>query len=88
MHTPVPLLPGDLIIRRVSNGWYVARLDQFDDGSPRLDETVFSDEEFTKHDHADALSLMSALYEAFKGYIHRKRRGGIEMKFHEKGWDS
>lgn len=64
---PIPLLDGDIIIRKVSNGWWVGRLDTFANGEARLVETVF--EEPDRSDQAKTTALVNLVADTFALHI-------------------
>jgi len=67
---------GSVLITRVVNGWKVAIRSDFEDDPPH--EFVFQDGDGDE-DMAIAVSLRSALYEAFDGYVQSKHRAGIRI---------
>lgn len=80
---------GDISIKKVSNGWILL------EGSPIEEEKVIfsvyeSKEDFNlnKSDSIeDAKSLKKLLEDTFSGYLRSKHYGGLEIKFHENGYE-
>ena len=83
MFTRVPLVDGDVIFRRVANGWWVGRLETREDGTPRMVEFVFTEDDSIEE--AASAALADALYEAFDGYFRSKWEGGLVVKFEKDG---
>ncbi len=83
---------GDVLIRRVRNGWIVVTaVDESLDGEPRtlaLDTSVYADDENPSSEVAASHALLSAIRDHFEGHFRSKWRGGIVALVHEKGRDA
>ena len=70
---------GDLLIKRVSNGWIVVT------GSDYSEEaTIVSVHEDTDSEHGMKESLYYMLTEVFEVYMQSKRTAGLKIDFSEK----
>ena len=79
---------GDISVKKVSNGWILLEGGQ-DENSTMLSAYESDDKQYI-NDYGtlgDAESLARLLEDAFEGYLRSKRFGGIEITFHEKGFD-
>ena len=80
---------GDVLIRRVRNGWVViSAVDESLDGEPRtlaLDTSVYADDENPSSEVAASHALLSAIRDHFEGHFRSKYRGGIVALVREQG---
>ena len=79
---------GDLSIKKASNGWILVEASEKEDDITL--SAYESEEKQYINDYGtldDAESLARLLEDAFEGYLRSKRFGGIEITFHEKGFD-
>ena len=70
---------GDLLIKRVANGWLLVAANENDfaeDPEPQVYAYEDTEGEFGMHK-----SLFNLLATQFECYLQSKRRGGIKMKF-------
>ena len=70
---------GDLLIKRVANGWLLVAINDSDiteDPVPQVYVHEDTEGEFRMHE-----SLYNLLATQFECYLQSKRRGGIKMKF-------
>jgi len=74
---------GDVLIRRVRNGWVVISA-----GDESLDTSVYSDDERPYSEVAASHALLSAIQDHFDSHFRSKWRGGIEASVHDKGRDA
>lgn len=70
---------GDILIRRVANGWLVATGSEVEEGQVRI--FVYEDEE---NPNWIAESLYNLLRDQFEPYMQSKRSAGIKMSFSHK----
>ena len=87
----VEVRTGDVLLRRVTNGWIAQRFVESDaplddPQAPEIlrDEAVFEDRDDLGKAR-DAESLSRALVELFDGYFQRKREGGLTIEYHDEG---
>jgi len=70
---------GDLLIKRVSNGWIVVTGSYNDEES-----TIISVHEDTESEHGMKESLYHMLLDVFEVYMQSKRTSGLKISFTEK----
>ena len=70
---------GDLLIKRVSNGWIVVTGSHHDEES-----TIISVHEDTESEHGMKESLYHMLVDVFEVYMQSKRTSGLKISFTEK----
>lgn len=70
---------GDLLIKRVSNGWIVVTGSDYDN-----EATIVSVHEDTESEHGMKESLYYMLTEVFEVYMQSKRTSGLKIDFSEK----
>jgi len=73
---------GELIIKRVSNGWVVYSGSGYEADHTRI--TVYEEGEGERGEHE---ALVQLIQENFIHLIQSKKRGGIKMEVRKKGWD-
>lgn len=73
---------GDILIRRVRNGWVAKSLSEAD--SEYMITDVYSETEST---YGMAEALWSLLLEHFGSYFQQKRLGGIHITIKEQGYE-
>ena len=70
---------GDLLIKRVSNGWVVVTGSHHDE-----EATIISVHEDTESEHGMKESLYNMLTDVFDVYMQSKRASGLKISFSEK----
>jgi hypothetical protein len=70
---------GDLLIKRVSNGWVVVTGSHHDE-----EATIIAVHEDTESEHGMKESLYHMLVEVFEVYMQSKRTSGLKISFSEK----
>tara|TARA_B100001123_G_scaffold319159_1_gene357776 strand:- start:224 stop:484 length:261 start_codon:yes stop_codon:yes gene_type:complete len=78
----IELEEGDILIRRVRNGWIAKSISEADPEYIVTD--VYSKPGKLEIEEA----LCSLLYEQFAGYTQSKRRGGVSITLEEEGWEN
>jgi len=74
---------GDIVIRRVSNGWIVfSNLEDWYEA----DHFMASVYEEGKTEWGEQKALISLLREHFSDLVQSKKRGGIKLEVREKGY--
>ena len=74
---------GDILIRRVHNGWVVL---DWTEGTEAPLEIVFEDGDSVKeYPVNEAMSLEALFYEMFSPYFQSKYRGGLTVEVKDKG---
>lgn len=75
---------GDVVFRRVTNGWVVSHILSSDEEGSTLHEEIFVYENRSVEVPASD-SLLSALQETFDGYFQTKWTGGIKAEIRDQG---
>jgi hypothetical protein len=70
---------GDILIKRVANGWLVATGSEIDEGQVRI--FVYEDKEMP---HYMSESLFNLLADQFEPYLQSKGSAGIKLSFTSK----
>lgn len=85
----VEMREGDILFRRVSNGWLVRNfVEDTEDGQPFIEDLVFEDPENPERPEGTrerAESLCKALWEVFDSYYQSKYTGGLVVRCEPKG---
>ena len=80
---------GDISIKKVSNGWILLEGSPLEEG--KVIFSAYESKEVYKLDKSDstedAESLKRLLEDVFSGYLRSKHCGGLEIKFHESGYE-
>ena len=73
---------GEIIIKRVSNGWVVYSGSGYESDHTRITVYEEGEDEWGEHE-----ALVKLIQESFIHLVQSKKRGGIKMEVREKGWD-